>query len=96
MSPVSMSLRCCGGGRLSFVVAGAAAAAGEGGRGSLTRAGGATAGAWPPRGRGQPASAARRAHGGRAAAGEGKGGTYLGKLPVHGVDLLLEAGDSRE
>lgn len=34
-----------------------------------------------------------RARGKRAAAKEE--GTYLGELPVHGVDLLLEAGDGR-
>ena len=95
MSPVSMSLRCCGGGRFSFVVPRAAAAAGAHGRGRV----------WPRRrwcGGGGAAAAvgaaglgtAPRPH--RAGKGQQKlKGTHLGELPAHGVDLLLQAGDRR-
>ena len=95
MSPVSMSLRCCGGGRLSFVVARAAAAAGARGEGVYGRAGGGVEGAGAPRRWGQPTSAARRARTARWGKGQEER-AYLGELPVHGVDLLLEAGDGRE
>ena len=55
---------------------------------------------WRGRGRGG-GGGSRPRHRAAPAPRAGKGqqklkGTHLGELPAHGVDLLLEAGDSRE
>ena len=70
---------------------------GRAGEGVYGRAGGGVEGAGPPRRWGQPASAARRARTARWGKGQlqRKERAYLGELPVHGIDLLLEAGDGR-